>query len=103
MVTSSSSTTRLRLEFKEDMEEESGLVEETVVENCNQRTPLLARDVHLDETCRCLGRFMQFLELLLGGGGPNKRPQNYIVRTVKFSKKISNSVFLSIFFVRVFL
>ena len=55
-VRSSSPTTRLRLEFKEVVEEESGMVEETVLENCHQITPLLGRDVHQDETCRCLDR-----------------------------------------------
>ena len=34
---SSSPSTRLRLEFKEDLEEESTLVEETIVESCQQQ------------------------------------------------------------------
>ena len=39
---SSSPSTRLRLEFKEDLEEESGLVEETIVESCQQQVaPIL--------------------------------------------------------------
>ena len=39
---SSSPSTRLRLEFKEDLEEESGLMEETIMESCQQQvTPIL--------------------------------------------------------------